>query len=190
MTAISDFILARSSEPRLQAPAPGPDVLAQAFACAARAPDHGLLRPWRYLVVEGDGLERLGDLFADTYSFTDTDDPDANEKILAKLRKAPLRAPMVIVAIASPVEHPKIPASEQVLSAAASTTLLELALQDAGFGVMWRTGSPTYNPAVTKALGLAERESVIGFIYTGSVVCAKPAVPRLEPVAFVSRWPQ
>jgi nitroreductase len=184
MTAISDFILARSSEPRLQAPAPGPDVLAQAFACAARAPDHGLLRPWRYLVVEGEGLERLGDLFADTY------DPEADEKILVKLRKAPLRAPMVIIAIASPVEHPKIPASEQVLSAAASTTLLELALQDAGFGVMWRTGSPAYNPAVTRALGLSERESVIGFIYTGSVVCAKPAVPRLEPAAFVSRWPQ
>jgi len=184
MTAISDFILARSSEPRLQAPAPGPDVLAQAFACAARAPDHGLLRPWRYLVVEGEGLERLGDLFADTY------DPEADEKTLAKLRKAPLRAPMVIIAIASPVEHPKIPASEQVLSAAAGTTLLELALQDAGFGVMWRTGSPAYNPAVTRALGLSEQESVIGFIYTGSVVCAKPAVPRLEPGAFVSRWPQ
>ncbi|AFP30587.1 nitroreductase [Marinobacter sp. BSs20148] len=184
MTAISDFILARSSEPRLQAPAPGPGVLARAFACAARAPDHGLLRPWRYLVVEGEGLERLGDLFADTYG------PEADEKILSKLRKAPLRAPMVIIAIASPVEHPKIPAREQVLSAAASTTLLELALQDAGFGVMWRTGSPAYNPAVTEALGLSEQESVIGFIYTGSVVSAKPAVPRLEPTVFVSRWPQ
>jgi nitroreductase len=184
MTAISDFILARSSEPRLQAPAPGPGVLARAFACAARAPDHGLLRPWRYLVVEGEGLERLGDLFADTYG------PEADEKILAKLRKSPLRAPMVIIAIASPVEHPKIPAHEQVLSAAASTTLLELALQDAGFGVMWRTGSPAYNPAVTEALGLSKQESVIGFIYTGSVVSAKPAVPRLEPTAFVSRWPQ
>jgi nitroreductase len=184
MTAISDFILARSSEPRLQAPGPGPGVLARAFACAARAPDHGLLRPWRYLVVEGEGLERLGDLFADTY------DLDANEKIVAKLRKSSLRAPMVIVAIASPVEHPKIPTSEQVLSAAASTTLLELALQDAGFGVMWRTGSPAYNPAVKRALGLSEQESVVGFIYTGSVVCAKPAVPRPEPMAFVSRWPQ
>jgi len=56
--------------------------------------------------------------------------------------------------------------------------------------VMWRTGSPAYNPAVTRALGLNEQESVIGFIYTGSVVCAKPAVLRPEPVAFVSRWPQ
>jgi nitroreductase len=184
MTAIIDFILARSSESRLQAPAPGPDVLEQVFACAARAPDHGLLRPWRYLVVEGEGLEHLGNLFADTYA------PEADEKTLAKLRKSPLRAPMVIIAIASPVEHPKIPASEQVLSAAASATLLELALQDAGFGVMWRTGSPAYNPAVTRALGLSGQESVIGFIYTGSVVSAKPAVPRPEPAKFVSRWPQ
>ena len=184
MTVISDFILARSSEPRLQAPAPGPDILERAFACAARAPDHGLLRPWRYLVVEGDGLERLGDLFADTYS------KDADEKILAKLRKAPLRAPMVIIAIASPVEHPKIPASEQVLSAAASTTLLELALQDAGFGAMWRTGSPGYNPQVAEALGLEERESVIGFIYTGTVASPKKQVQRPQTSTFVGRWPQ
>jgi hypothetical protein len=39
-------------------------------------------------------------------------------------------------------------------------------------------------------LGLSEQESVIGFIYTGSVVSAKPAVPRLEPTVCVSRWPQ
>lgn len=183
MTAISDFILARSSAPRLQAPAPGPRVLERAFACAARAPDHGLLRPWRYLVVQGEGLERLGDLFADTYN------PDADKRTLAKLRRAPLRAPMVIVAIAAPVEHPKIPVSEQVLSAAASATLLELALQDAGFGAMWRTGSPAYNPQVLKALGLQRQESVIGFIYTGSVARTKPLVPRPEPSTFVSRWP-
>lgn len=183
MTVISDFILARSSEPRLQAPAPGPDILELAFACAARAPDHGLLRPWRYLVVEGEGLEQLGNLFADTYT------TDADEKTLAKLRKTTLRAPMMIIAVASPVEHPKIPAIEQLMSAAASTTLLELSLQDSGFGVMWRTGSPAYNLAVKKGLGLEERESVIGFIYTGTVVRPKPAVQRPQTSSFVSRWP-
>ena len=66
MTAVTDFLLNRSSEPRLEAPAPDRETLNKAFACAARAPDHALLRPWRYLVVEGEGLEALGELFAST----------------------------------------------------------------------------------------------------------------------------
>jgi len=60
MTAVTDFLLNRSSEPRLESPAPDSTTLERAFSCAARAPDHALLRPWRYLVIEGKGLEALG----------------------------------------------------------------------------------------------------------------------------------
>ena len=68
MTAVTDFLLNRSSEPRLESPAPDSTTLERAFSCAARAPDHALLRPWRYLVIEGKGLEALGELFA-RYTF-------------------------------------------------------------------------------------------------------------------------
>ncbi|QSP94113.1 nitroreductase [Marinobacter salinisoli] len=183
MTSVSEFLLNRSSEPRLQAPAPDQQVLDRAFACAARAPDHALLRPWRYLVIEGDGLGALGELFASSCG-----DPDDAAK-LAKLRKAPGRAPMVIVGIASPKVHPKVPEIEQVMSAATGMSFLALALQEAGFGVMWRTGDVAYNPEVAGGLGLASEEKIIGFLYTGTVVAEKPRVPRPEVDEFVSRWP-
>ncbi len=183
MTAVSDFLLNRSSEPRLEAPAPDANTLERAFACAARAPDHALLRPWRYLVIEGDDLQALGELFASTCA------NNSDEQTIEKLRRAPLRAPMVIVGIASPKPHPKVPEVEQIMSAAAGMSFLELALQEAGFGVMWRTGSPAYNAQVKHGLGLDESESIVGFLYTGTVTAAKPAVPRPATPDFVQRWP-
>lgn len=183
MSSVTDFLLQRASEPRLESPAPDASSLDRALACAARAPDHALLRPWRYLVIEGEGLQALGELFAAAYH--DQDD----EMKLDKIRRKPLRAPMIIVGIASPREHPKVPGVEQLLSAGASMSFLGLALQDAGYGVMWRSGDFAYSPQVMKGLGLKEGESVTGFLYTGTVCSPKPAVPRPEPEEFVARWP-
>ncbi|MDL0433128.1 nitroreductase [Marinobacter sp. TBZ242] len=185
MTAVIDAMLNRSSEPRLETPAPDADTLEKAFACAARAPDHALLRPWRYLVIEGDdALSALGDLFASTC------ESDAPDKAREKLRKKAQRAPMVIVGIASHHNHPKVPEIEQTMSAAVGMGYLLLALEDAGFGGMWRTGSLAYHPDVARGLGLSDEEIITGFLYAGSVSSNKPPVPRPQPSEFVSRWPQ
>ncbi|MEX2475146.1 nitroreductase [Marinobacter sp.] len=184
MTAVIDFMLNRRSEPKLESPAPQPDILEQAFQCAANTPDHALLRPWRYLVVEGEGLKALGELFASTCG------EDSTEKEREKLRRAPLRAPMVIVGIAAYRAHPKVPDSEQAMSAAVGMGQLSLALQAAGYGVMWRTGGIAYRQALLDGLGLAANERIIGFLYTGTVASEKPPVPRPATSDFVSRWPE
>jgi nitroreductase len=184
MTTVSEFLLNRASEPKLEAPVPDDQTLSRAFACAARTPDHALLRPWRYLVIQDEGLKALGELFASTCP------NNSDDRQIAKLRRAPLRAPMVIVGIASPRPHPKVPEVEQVLSAGVGVSFLGLALQEAGYGVMWRTGSPAYHPAVHRGLGLAEGESVVAFLYVGTVVSEKPAVPRPDVSDFVRNWPE
>lgn len=183
MTSVTDFLLNRASEPRLKAPAPDATTLDRALACAARAPDHALLRPWRYLIIKGEGRQALGELFASVV------DAREHPQQAEKLRRAPLRAPMIIVGIASPQEHPKVPEVEQIMSAAAGMSFLSLALQDAGFGVMWRTGAVAYEPAVHRGLGLEAHESIVGFLYTGTVDSHKPAVPRPELDTFVQSWP-
>ncbi|HLV76328.1 MAG TPA: nitroreductase [Marinobacter sp.] len=181
MSSVTRFLLERASEPRLEAPAPPTEVLDEAFRCAARAPDHALLRPWRYLVIEGPALEALGDLFAACM-------PDATGPEIEKARKAPLRAPMVIVGIASPRHHPKVPEVEQVMSAASGMAYLVLALQAAGYGAMWRTGPVAYLEEVRQGLGLSADERVVGFLYTGTVVQHKPPVPRPETRDYVAVW--
>lgn len=182
MSSVTRFLIERASEPKLQDPAPPAPVLDQAFQCAARAPDHALLRPWRYLVVQGEDRERLGQLFAATCS------EDATEVERDKAWKSPLRAPMVIVGIASPRYHPKVPEVEQVMTAAIGLSFVGLSLRDSGFGAMWRTGAVAYHPVVHEGLGLAEHESIVGFLYAGSVAQQKPAVPRPATGEFVANW--
>lgn len=185
MTDMIDAILNRASESRLIAPAPDRDLLDQVLACAARAPDHALLRPWRYLVVEGEGLDALGDLFASA-----ADDPDQPlDADPDKLRRMPLRAPMMIIGICSPRAHPKVPEIEQVVSAGVGLGYALLALESAGFGGMWRTGDVAYHPRVREGLGLAAGEKIAGFLYVGTVESRKPPVPRPDVSDYVSRWP-
>ncbi|KPP97695.1 nitroreductase [Marinobacter sp. HL-58] len=185
MTAVMDALMNRASEPRLCAPAPDAQTLEKAFACAARAPDHALLRPWRYLVIEGEeALAALGDLFVSTCS------ADASDKEREKLRNKATRAPMIIVGIASHSNHPKVPEIEQTMSAAVGMGYLLLALEAAGYGAMWRTGGLAYHPEVARGLGLDDHEIITGFLYTGSISSNKPPVPRPHQTEFVRRWPQ
>ena len=48
-----DLLLNRVSVTRLTDPAPTPAQLDVMFRAALRAPDHGQLRPWRFLTVVG-----------------------------------------------------------------------------------------------------------------------------------------
>ena len=59
-----DALLQRRSAKTLTAPAPDVGALELILASAAAAPDHGRLRPWRFIVIEGDSLGRFGDLLA------------------------------------------------------------------------------------------------------------------------------
>ncbi|MEG7316874.1 nitroreductase family protein, partial [Pseudomonas aeruginosa] len=79
---------------------------------ALRAPDHGPLRPWRLIVVEGEGRRALGDLYARALA---SRQPDAAEEALAKARNLPLRAPLRVGAVACRQDQPKVPHGEQLL---------------------------------------------------------------------------
>ena len=73
-----DALINRVSAPRLIEPAPNAEQRKRLFQAALRAPDHGQLRPWRFLTVEGDGLLALGELFAKAIA---SKYPDADEEL-------------------------------------------------------------------------------------------------------------
>jgi nitroreductase len=106
-----DALLNRVSAPRLCEPAPDAGQRELLFRAALRAPDHGQLRPWRFLTIEGAAREQLGELLAQALP------ADASPEALNKARAMPLRAPLLVVVIARVHEHPKVPAQEQVIAA-------------------------------------------------------------------------
>ncbi len=175
----------RVSVPRLGGAPPDALALENIFRAALRAPDHAQLRPWRFITISGESRNRLGALFAEAQT---QDDPSITEAALEKVRSKPLRAPLVVVVIASITPHPKVPDIEQVISAGAAAQSMLVAAHAQGVGAMWRTGSMAYHPTVHAGLGLVDQESIVGYLYLGEPEGRLRDVTPLPVTAFVSEW--
>ena len=138
------------------------------------------------MVIEGSARQTLGELYVEAALHENSDLPQ--EKI-DKLRRNPLRAPMLIAVVVRIQEHPKVPEIEQYLSAGAAAQNILLACHALGYGAIWRTGNVSFLPETAAGLGLdLENEKLIGFIYVGSVDGTPKPVPQLDIEQFVSYW--
>lgn len=185
MNPILDFLQRRNSAPRLVAPAPDEEELAQMLRAALRAPDHAWLRPWRFLAIRGPRREAFGEVLERCLLERD---PEADAGAREKARRAPLRAPLLMVVVARLQTHPKVPPVEQRMSAACTAHALLLAAEALGYAGIWRTGAAAFDPAVHRALGLADNEEVVAFLYLGTREGAPKTLPNLAPEEFCREW--
>jgi len=173
----------RVSPIKLGEPAPPAAAIEAMLAAAVSAPDHGRLKPWRFLLIEGDARGRFGELMAQSLLRRE---PGASPDRLDAERKKALRAPLVIVAAAALAESPNVPQVEQIVAVGAAVQNLLVAAHALGYGGFWRTGPAAYDAALKGALGLAESDAIVGFLYLGSVAAAAPA-REIESGKTVSR---
>jgi nitroreductase len=171
----------RTAAPRLVEPAPDAAALEQILKAGLRAPDHGMLRPWRFLLVEGAARNKLGQLFVDCLQ-------PATPEERAKLLAAPLRAPLVIVGVATIKEHPQVPPIEQIGSMAAAIQNMAVAIHALGFGAVWKTGAVAYDERVKLALGLQATDAIVGYLYVGTPTFRERPVPAHNIADFVTHW--
>lgn len=176
----------RVSITKLVEPAPNQAQLLEVFKAATRAPDHGKLQPWRFLIIEGGGLEALSRVFLDALTRSS---PDVSSAIVDKTKNMPFRAPMIIVAIAKCQEHPKVPRQEQIIACGAATQNVLNALFALQYGAVWRTGDLAYDEHVKQSLGLSGLEEIIGFIYVGTPAQAIPTPPMVDAASIFDAWP-
>lgn len=181
-----EVLIQRVSCAQLEAPAPDPEQLILIQKAALRAADHHQLRPWRFLVIEGEALKTLGKLFLQARL---EDTPDLSPELQQRAQSLPLRAPMIVVAIANPVADPKVPELEQLLSAGAAVQNMLNAAFALGVGAIWRTGDLASDPHVCRGLGLADSESIIGFLYLGAPKGVLREAPALNCEDFFKTWP-
>lgn len=124
------------------------------ISAAGRVADHSSLRPWRIIELRGDDRLALGAAIAKA---------EGDSKPSTK----PLRAPLLIAVVASYRSSSKVPQWEQEAVASGVAHVLSLLLDEAGWGVLWRTGSYTRSKAVAKAHGLGKNEELLGWLYVG-----------------------
>ena len=161
-----DKIINRVSCGRLKTPAPTAIQMEKLFQAALRAPDHKGLKPWKYIVFEGEKqLQKLGDAYLKASLL---ENPGLDEAKIERVLSLPHRAPMVIVAIAKSKGHEKVPHIEEVLSTGAGVQNILLGAYDLGYGAYWRSGPLCFNPHLKPLLGVDSEDSIVGFIYLGT----------------------
>ena len=180
-----DLLLTRrsGSAKAMKAPGPSKRQLEQILQAGARAPDHGKLFPWRFIVFEGKGRDRAGDILAGVMQAE-----GERAKQIEEERGRFLRAPLVIGVISSARELHKIPVWEQELSAGAVCQNILIAATALGFVGNWLTEWYAFHPAVKQQLGLKPGERVAGFIYIGTAKDELEERPRPEIDTIVTRF--
>ncbi len=143
---------------------------------AARVPDHGKLVPFRFIVFEGAGRDKAGEIIAEVFAAAH---PEASAADLAKERKRLAQAPLVVAVVSRVASHVKVPEWEQVLCAGAVCFNLEIAANALGFASIWLTEWFAYDRTVLARFGLAEHEKIAGFIHIGHN--AGPREDRVRP---------
>lgn len=186
--AIIDFLSRRRSvkPDRLVAPGPSATELETILTIASRVPDHKKLAPWRFIVIEGEGRARLGQVVADACVAAEKEPP--SHVRLETERNRLMRSPLVIAAVSRVTPHRSAPEWEQVLSAGAACLNLCLAANALGYGTSWITEWIAYNKAVGEALGLSENERIAGFIYVGTPAERPEERERPALADIVTRW--
>ncbi len=172
----------RSSQSKLSLPLPSEEQLSEIFKSVLSAPDHAGLKPWKYLVYQGESsLKQLGKSFIAAKLKANL---ELTEEQVDRTASLPLRAPMVIVAVAKLVAHPKVPEWEQIVSVGCGVHSMLLALESLGFAGYWRTGDLSENPFLLDELGLDPSDKIVGFLYVGT-----PAIMiKKERTAELSRF--
>lgn len=170
------WINSRRSMGNLDLPAPTHAQIETAIECAATAPDHKKLRPWRFIVTQGDARHELGNaLVAAAQAKAVQEGETLSEKDIAKTQAMPLRAPVIITVVTKIQAHKKVPPFEQMLSAGAAVQNLILALKAQGFSTVWRTGLLCNEAAVKLYFDVGPDDYVTAFVYTGTSPKNEPA---------------
>ena len=170
------WINSRRSMGNLDLPAPTHAQIETAIECAATAPDHKKLRPWRFIVTQGDARHELGNaLVAAAQAKAVQEGETLSEKDIVKTQAMPLRAPVIITVVTKIQAHKKVPPFEQMLSAGAAVQNLILALKAQGFSTVWRTGLLCNEAAVKLYFDVGPDDYVTAFVYTGTSPKNEPA---------------
>jgi len=175
-------IESRTSALKMGAPGPTREHVEAIIRAGTRAPDHGRLRPWRFVVLEGDARMKLGEAMA---AMLRAKFPEAPAAQLDLERGKPLRAPTIIV-VAAKIMKGKIPEIEQVMAVGAAVQNMLLAAHALGYGAMWKTGAAAYDANVKTLLGLAPEDHIVSLLYLGTVTTPGPLVRA--PIESVVSW--
>ena len=140
------------------------EMIEKLLSAAVQAPNHYKVRPWRFVVLTGEGRNELGDVMAASQR---DQHPDFPQDAFDKTRGLPLRSPVLIAVGADKPSEEKVLEIENVSAVSAACQNLLLAAHALGLGAKWRTGTWARDPKVKEFLGFEADQHIVGFMYIG-----------------------
>jgi nitroreductase len=169
---------------RLGAPGPEQPELDQILGAAADAPDHGMLVPWRFVIVPPRQRERLAAVFAESL---DERDATATPDERGRAREEAFQAPLLMLAIVRlGPDDGEIPASERILSAGCAIQNMLLTATVQGYGSALTSGKSLQSGGLRALFALDEHEEPLCFISVGTVLAHKAGHERPPLERYVS----
>ena len=176
---VFEAIYHRHSQKKVKQDSVPHPMIEKLLEAAVQAPNHYKVRPWRFVVLTGEGRNKLGEVMAasqgDRY-------PNLPQEAFDKARATPLRAPVLIAVGVDKPSESKVLEIENVCAAAAACENLLLAAYAMGLGAKWRTGEWARDSKVKEFLGFEADQHIIAFLYIGypEFVAEYPQRPSFE----------
>lgn len=165
-----------TSPKRLGDPGPDPAQIEQILSAAGAAPDHGLLNPWRLIIIPPERRHLLGEAFADALAERDAEATEVQkQEARAKASRGPFLA--LVVARLDPELGPAHP-QERIVSAGCAIQNMLLVAHALGFGAGLSSGRALYSQRMRLLFGLSAHEQPLCFLTVGTVQRRKAARPR------------
>lgn len=161
--------------------APGPDTaqLQQIFAAAAAAPDHGQVRPWRFVMVPQEARAALAQAFG--AALLERDPLAAPKQVLQAQEKAHRAPCLMLVVVNANCGDPVIDLYERIVSTGCAVQNMLLVATALGYGSALTSGKALKSTVLCALFGLLDGEHALCFISIGTIASRKQS-PRQRPV--------
>ena len=140
------LLLERTSRCKVQEPGPTQEELDTILRSALRAPDHGRLRPWHFIVITGEGRARFRQSPGRVAQGPRADSDAGNAR--ARAAKSVARARGRCRRVANQVRRQNSRGVSKLFRLVLQREHIMLAAQAFAYGAMWRTGAPAYDERV------------------------------------------
>ena len=169
---------------RLVAPGPTAEELDLIFTAAAQAPDHGSIRPWRFILVPKEKRAELGQAFMHALQERDA---NASETELNISYEKAFRAPCLILAVVNQgPTKPEIPKQERQIALGCAIQNMLLMAQALSIGSGITSGQAMNSRFVREIFRLTSTEQAMCYLTFGQVTAFKSKRKRVSASEIVS----
>lgn len=179
------LLLERRSVATLEDPPPTAAEVNLILDAGLRAPDHGRLRPWRFVLIRREARTAFGHCLV---AAARKRDPSAPQSLLDRYQAWTASTPLLIAVGAKVSARHFIPEVEQVLSAGAAAMNMLNAVHLLGYGGIWVTGPNSYDPDVNACLGFHSPDRLVGLLAIGTARTTTTKVKRPPRAPYVAEW--